>query len=81
MSRSAELADVADRLAELGPLATLTAGERHLDLRVGARSREHIRTNPSVTLTWLGDRSGILHRLAGRRDGPRGRALHVGADG
>ena len=78
--------------------------------RVGARSRDHIRANPSVTLTWVGDRSdyqmivdgvavaldepdgdglfavgidvrsGVLHRLAGRRNGPTCRALHVGAD-
>ena len=60
MSRSIELADVVDRLAEFGPLATLvtvtpdgaphvgtvlvTAGERQLDVRVGARSRDHIRS-------------------------------------
>ena len=54
MSRSAELADVADRLAEFGPLATLvtvtpdgaphvgtvlvTAGERHLDVAASAHA-------------------------------------------
>jgi Pyridoxamine 5'-phosphate oxidase len=71
VSRLVELADVAARLAEFGPLAILvtvtpdatphvgtvlvSAGATHLDVKVGARTRDHIRANPSVTLTWVRD--------------------------
>lgn len=126
MSRPIEFSDVLARLAEYGELATLVsvtpdgaphigtvlvaAGDRHLEVRVGSRTREHLRANPSVTLTWLrGDsdyqlivdgvaeassdpgpdglfavaidaRRGILHRLAGRNEGPTCRSLNASID-
>ena len=70
MSSPIALADVAGRLGEYGPLAMLvtvtpdgaphvgtvlvTIGAAHLDIKVGARTRDHIRSNPTVTLAWLG---------------------------
>ena len=69
MSRPIDFSDVVARVAEFGQLATLvsvtsegaphlgtvlvTAGANQLDARVGSRTREHVRVNPSVTLTWL----------------------------
>jgi Fe-S cluster assembly iron-binding protein IscA len=81
---------------------------KRLVVRVGERTRGHIRANPSVTLTWLRAdndyqlildgvavvvddapaadelyaveidvRRGILHRVAGRTEGPTCRALGV----
>jgi Pyridoxamine 5'-phosphate oxidase len=71
VSRSTELADVTARLAEYGSTAILvtvsseaaphvgtvqiTVADGHLTARVGPRTREHIRNNPSVTLTWIRD--------------------------
>lgn len=122
MSRPAELADVATHLAEYGPLATLVTvspeatphvgtvlvavDRSRLVVRVGERTRGHIRANPSVTLAWLRAdddyqlivdgiavvvdatpaadelyaveidvRRSILHRLAGRTEGPTCRAV------
>jgi len=121
VSRTAALADVATHLADFGPLATLvtvtpdgaphigtvlvSVGATDLELRVGSTTQSFIRTNPSVSLSWLRDAAdyqlivdgvavvvddadedgmyavrvdvhrGILHRLAGRTDGPTCRPL------
>jgi hypothetical protein len=71
MSRPVELAEVADRIEQFGPLATLVTvtgdgrphvvsvlvavSGSHLAVQVGSRTSENVRTNPAVTLTWLRD--------------------------
>jgi hypothetical protein len=121
VSRPVELTDVADHVHDYGPLATIVTvgddatphvgtvivavGATALEARVGARTRDNIRANPSVSLAWLQDgrayqliidgvavvvddpdpdglypveidvRRGILHRLAGRTEGPSCRSL------
>lgn len=71
MGRPVEFADVAARLDEFGPLATLvtvtpeatphvgwvlvTIGETTLAVRVGSRSRDNVLANSAVTLAWVRD--------------------------
>jgi pyridoxamine 5'-phosphate oxidase-like protein len=73
VARPIATADIAAHLEEFGALATLvtvtpdatphvgtvlvTAGRTRLEIRVGSRTRDHIRANPSVSLTWLPDGS------------------------
>lgn len=121
MAGSVALTEVAAQLAVYGELATLVTvtadGSPHvgtvrvhvgpggLEFSVGASTRANIRSNPSVSLSWLRDdedyqliidglaivvdepgpdglhptevavRTGILHRVAGRTDGPSCRSL------
>jgi hypothetical protein len=71
MSRAVELAEVAERIEQFGPLATLVTvtgdGRPHvvsvlvtvdgsrLAVEAGARTSENVRANPAVTLTWMRD--------------------------
>jgi len=77
MSRPVELADVATRITEYGPLAALvttgdagtphvvsvavTVLDHHLAVRVGARSAANIAARPNVTLLWM--RDGLDYHL------------------
>ena len=71
MSRPVELADVAERIEQFGPVATLVTvtddGRPHvvsvlvavhgrrLAVEAGSRTCENVRANPTVTLTWTRD--------------------------
>jgi hypothetical protein len=71
MSRPVELAEVAERIEQFGPVATLVTvagdGRPHvvsvlvavdggrLAVEVGSRTSENVRGNPAVTLTWMRD--------------------------
>jgi hypothetical protein len=95
VSRPVELADVAEHLDVYGPLATLvtvggdatphvgtvvvTVGAAALGVRVGARTRDNIRANPSVTLAWLQDERDyqlIVDGVAVVVDDPDGDGLY-----
>jgi len=77
MSRPVELAEVATRITEYGPLAALvttsdagpphvvsvavTVVDQHLSVRVGSRSAANIAARPNVTLLWM--RDGLDYHL------------------